>query len=118
SGQDMTKNAADLTRVSSQPEEENKEPENDDGYSGGTHRESQVATALRIRLSLAEFGRNVLSTLFANNELATHTMPPLHRHKRRPTDPPTLDADKIDILKTDDDGGDTGADNRTNNETE
>ncbi|CAF1531054.1 unnamed protein product, partial [Didymodactylos carnosus] len=216
--------AADLTRMSSQSEEENQEPENDDGYSGGTRRESQVATASRITttnnfvaqptgkrssvfdlsgeeeedengsvhfarmgtqrktvrrrslpptqdldesrssknsatsaisnnsvyttpvpnnvlkdltesikgqiadltdkvvsaakqtrnlvniydgqnlllipgLSPAEFGRNVLSTLFADNELATHTMPSLHRHKRRPTDPPTLDADKIDILK-------------------
>ncbi|CAF1216259.1 unnamed protein product [Didymodactylos carnosus] len=27
-------------------------------------------------------------------------MPSLHRHKRHPTDPPTLDADKIDILKS------------------
>ncbi|CAF4091388.1 unnamed protein product, partial [Didymodactylos carnosus] len=40
--QNMTKKAADLTRVSSQSEEENEEPENDDGYSGGTCRESQV----------------------------------------------------------------------------
>ncbi|CAF1688297.1 unnamed protein product, partial [Didymodactylos carnosus] len=26
-------------------------------------------------------------------------MPALHRHERRTTAPPTLDADKIDILK-------------------
>ncbi|CAF1534287.1 unnamed protein product, partial [Didymodactylos carnosus] len=50
-------------------------------------------------LSPAEFGRNVLSTLFADNDLATHTVPSLHRHKRRPTDPSTLNADKVDILK-------------------
>ncbi|CAF1035309.1 unnamed protein product, partial [Didymodactylos carnosus] len=47
----------------------------------------------------ADFGRNVLSELFSDDELATHTMPSLHRRKRRPSDPPSLDADKIDILK-------------------
>ncbi|CAF4379573.1 unnamed protein product, partial [Didymodactylos carnosus] len=50
-------------------------------------------------LTPADYGRNVLDTLFNQAELATHSMPPLIRHKRKPTDPPILDNEKIKMLK-------------------
>ncbi|CAF0812527.1 unnamed protein product [Didymodactylos carnosus] len=50
-------------------------------------------------LTPADYGRNVLDTLFNQAKLATHSMPPLIRHKRKPTDPPILDNEKIKMLK-------------------